>query len=166
MTISLVSTSPLLLYRACAKCTEFRYFPEEETICLECRATMFTIEKGLEEDPNGLKAQVPGAKMDAGKVPVMRGAIRYFPRALSVVAAISDKGARKYSWKGWESVPDGEVRYADARGRHELAIGRGELIDDSPGGTGELHLGQVAWNALAELELFLRRTEVDGKTNK
>jgi hypothetical protein len=112
-----------------------------------------------EKDPNGKSDKEPGSKLDAGKAPVMQGAIRYFPRALEVVARISEKGAKKYSWKGWESVPDGINRYADARGRHELAIGRGEVSDDSPGGTGELHLGQVAWNAMAELELYLRSLE-------
>lgn len=113
----------------------------------------------LETDPNGMAANEKGAKLDTGKPPVMRGAIRYFPRALRVIAQISAKGAKKYTWKGWESVPDGEQRYADARGRHELAIGEGKVWDDEPGGTGELHLGQVAWNACAELELFLRNNE-------
>jgi hypothetical protein len=111
-----------------------------------------------ESDPNGKSDKEPGSKLDAGKAPVMRGVIRYFPRALEVIARISEKGAKKYSWKGWESVPGGQERYADARGRHELAIGRGEVYDTSPGGTGELHLGQVSWNALAELELYLRDT--------
>jgi hypothetical protein len=75
----------------------------------------------VEKDPNGIPASTPGAKLDTGKAPVMRGCIRYFPRALAVVAKISQKGARKYSWKGWEQVPDGENRYADARGRHAPA---------------------------------------------
>lgn len=116
-----------------------------------------------EIDPNGKKPHEPGAKLDTGKAPVMRGVLRYFPRALEHVAAVSAKGAAKYAWKGWETVPDGVDRYADARGRHELAIGRGEVYDDSPGGTGELHLAQVAWNALAELELFLREQESAAK---
>lgn len=113
----------------------------------------------VEVDPTGVAPNTPGAKLDAGKAPVMQGVIRYFPRALEIVARISEKGAKKYTWKGWESVPDGQDRYANARGRHELALGRGEIMDDSPGGTGELHLGQVAWNALAELELYLRSLE-------
>lgn len=113
----------------------------------------------VETDPNGKAANEKGSKLDTGKPPVMQGCIRYFPRALEVIAKISLKGAKKYTWKGWESVEDGQNRYADARGRHELAIGRGEVYDDQPGGTDELHLGQVAWNALAELELFLRDNE-------
>ena len=112
-----------------------------------------------EYDPNGKQAKEPGSKLDSGKIPVMQGAIHYFPRALEVIARISMKGAEKYAWKGWETVPDGENRYANARGRHELAIGRGEIYDDKDGGIGELHLGQVAWNSLAELELFLRREQ-------
>ena len=119
-----------------------------------------------EQDPHGLSPNQPGAKLDNGKAPVMQGAVRYFPRALEHVARVSAVGARKYAWKGWESVPDGENRYADARGRHELALGRGEVLDDKPGGTGELHLAQVAWNALAELELYLRRIEKNNEDKR
>lgn len=112
-----------------------------------------------EADPSGRAAHLPGSKLDAGKAPVMRGVIRYFPRALAAVAYVSECGARKYAWNGWETVPDGQDRYADARGRHELALGRGEWSDDGPNGTGQPHLAQVAWNALAELELRLRQRE-------
>src|SRR5512135_1417397 len=35
-----------------------------------------------EADPTGRQPHEPGAKLDAGKAPVLRGAIAYFPRAL------------------------------------------------------------------------------------
>ena len=45
-----------------------------------------------------------------------------------------------------------------------LAVGRGEKIDDGPGGTGCLHKAQMIWNLLASLELELRReAEWDGR---
>jgi len=97
-----------------------------------------------------------GVKYDNNKPPVMRGVIRYFPRALREVAKVSQAGARKYTWEGWRTVPDGENRYADARARHELAYAQGEFLD---GETETPHLAQVAWNALAELELVMVRLE-------
>lgn len=99
--------------------------------------------------------QDPGAKLDQGKVDVMRGAIQYFPRALKAVAEVSEVGAKKYSWKGWEKVPDGIVRYGAALGRHLMAEGYEEVDAD----TGCLHAAQVAWNALARLELILKERE-------
>lgn len=109
-----------------------------------------------EADPTGRAAGEPGAKLDAGKIPVMRGAISYFPRALIAVAGVSDFGARKYVWKGWETVPDGVARYSDAMGRHLVAEEIEGPIDAS---TGLAHAAQVAWNALARLELMLRDQE-------
>lgn len=106
-----------------------------------------------EYDPNGKSAHSPGAKMDAGKAPIMRGVLQYFPRALEHVANVSAKGAAKYAWRGWESVPDGHARYSDALARHLLAEATQGPVDSD---TGELHAAQVAWNALARLELYLR----------
>ena len=109
-----------------------------------------------EEDPNGIPLKQPGAKADANKSPVTQGCLQYFPRALLEVAKVSLKGAEKYSWKGWEHVDDGQTRYNNALGRHILY----EAIDgpyDSD--TGELHAAQIAWNALARLELILRGDE-------
>ena len=108
----------------------------------------------IEYDPNGVANGTPGAKLDAGKIPVVRGAMHYFPKAITAVAELSSIGARKYSWKGWESVPDGINRYADAMGRHELAI-QDDYTRRDPD-TGVLEATAVAWNALARLELILR----------
>lgn len=107
----------------------------------------------VEQDPNGLNAKEPGSKLDAGKSPVMRGALHYFPRAISMVASISEYGATKYSWKGWESVEDGINRYGDALARHLMYEEIDGMYDPQ---TGFLHAGHAAWNALARLELMLR----------
>jgi hypothetical protein len=111
-----------------------------------------------EQDPNGYEAGKPGAKLDAGKVSVTRGCLHYFPRALTAVAELSGIGAKKYSWKGWEKVPDGVARYSDALGRHELRI-EGDF-NRRDGDTGVLEATAVAWNALARLELILREQQV------
>lgn len=110
-----------------------------------------------EQDPNGKDLKAGGAKADAGKVAVVRGGLHYFPRAITEVARLSGIGANKYSWRGWESVPDGINRYGDAMGRHELKI-EGDFTRLDPE-TGVLEATAVAWNALARLELILRENE-------
>jgi hypothetical protein len=71
------------------------------------------------------------------------------------VASVSAAGAKKYSWKGWEDVPDGVSRYSDALGRHIVNLS----IDGPFDADGFLHRAQIAWNALASLELYLREQE-------
>lgn len=95
-------------------------------------------------------------KYDAGKAPVFRGALSYFPRAISAVAQVSAFGASKYAWKGWEGVPDGVNRYSDALVRHLMYEGEGEVLDPD---SGLLHAAHSAWNALARLELLIKERE-------
>lgn len=92
-------------------------------------------------------------KFDGGKAPVYRGAISYFPRAIKAVATVSEFGANKYAWKGWENVPDGYNRYSDAMVRHLTYEGEGEVLDPD---SGLLHAAHSAWNAMARLELLLK----------
>lgn len=113
-----------------------------------------------EKDPNGYDAKQPGAKLDKGKSPVFRGLLAYFPRACKAVAEVSQRGAEKYSWKGWESVPDGLNRYSDALGRHITDLS----IDGDFDADGFLHRAQIAWNALASLELYLQEREHESQT--
>lgn len=115
-----------------------------------------------EADPTGRSPHELGAKLDAGKPAVFRGALGYFPRAIEQVAAVSTFGATKYAWKGWETVPDGINRYTDALGRHLLREGRGVTYDED---SGLLEAAHTAWNALARLELMLKEQE-NGPTNR
>ena len=114
-----------------------------------------------EVDPNGISAKAPGAKLDFGKAPIFQGLIDYFPRAITAVADVSRRGAEKYSWKGWETVPDGFKRYSDALARHLTKESTEGRYDTGPNGLGPevLHASQVAWNALARLELLLMELE-------
>jgi hypothetical protein len=112
-----------------------------------------------EKDPNGKSQHEPGAKLDTGKSPVYQGLLDYFPRACLAVADVSAAGARKYAWKGWESVPDGIKRYGDALGRHIV----NESIEGKFDSEGFRHAAQIAWNALARLELILKEEENDKK---
>jgi hypothetical protein len=106
----------------------------------------------LETDPLGKDAHEHGSKLDSGKSQVVRYVLRYFPHALEAVARVSEYGATKYTEMGWRSVPDGYVRYSEALGRHLLASP--DTLDVS----GLDHDAQIAWNALARLEIKL----VDG----
>ena len=103
-----------------------------------------------EIDPRGLKSGDPGAKFDAGKVrPSL--ILNAMPLAILAVSEVGTYGANKYSENGWKDVDNGIARYTDAMDRHRIKEGL-EVFDDS----GLMHAAQVAWNALARLELMLR----------
>lgn len=108
-----------------------------------------------EHDPNGLSPSSPGAKLDAGKnqLSLVFGG---FANALDHVGRVGTYGAVKYSPGGWVSVPDGQKRYTDAMLRHLIAEFKGEEVDQD---SGLLHAAQVAWNALARLDLALRKQD-------
>lgn len=108
--------------------------------------------KWVESDPTGRSAKEPGSKLDAGKSPIFQGLLDYFPRACLAVAGVSAAGAAKYAWKGWETVPDGINRYNNALARHII----NESIEGPMDPEGFLHKAQIAWNAMAALELFLK----------
>ncbi len=111
-----------------------------------------------EFDPNGKDAHSPGAKLDAGKVrPAL--VLGGFARALLKVSEVGTKGAAKYTDNGWMEVPDGENRYNEAKVRHWLKEQAGQELDPE---TGFEHAAHEAWNALARLELILRRKEQVG----
>lgn len=106
----------------------------------------------IESDPTGRAPSQPGAKLDAGKVRlglVLLG----FSEALGAVGRVGTFGAAKYTDNGWSSVPLGFERYTDALLRHLLAERRESADSDS----GLDHAAHAAWNALARLELLLRR---------
>ena len=109
-----------------------------------------------EVDPLGKDSHEPGAKLDKGKLNLSR-ALREFPLALHVVGMIGDYGAKKYSEGGWITVPDGQNRYGAAMLRHYVAEHREYMDLDMK----LPHAGAVAWNALARLELILKRGSRD-----
>lgn len=92
-------------------------------------------------------------KDDAGKAPIYRGVISYFPAAIRGVALVSQFGATKYAWNGWCYVPQGHNRYSDGLLRHLASEAEGEVLDAESGLHHDLH---SAWNALARAELRIR----------
>lgn len=119
---------------------------------------------GTEVDPNGRNAHEPGAKLDDGKLRP-RMVLRGFPRALEEVVRVGTAGAKKYTPDGWQTVPNGIQRYADAADRHRIALDKGEVFDETMDPYCDqgsiMHEAQVIWNQLASLELKLRALEED-----
>ena len=89
-----------------------------------------------------------GMKFDQDKP--IAGVLFEFRHALQAVALVGTFGAKKYRRSSWQSVPNAQVRYYDAFWRHLLEDGSDEE-------SGLLHKAHAAWNALADLELILRR---------
>lgn len=96
-------------------------------------------------------------KLDAGKSPVFKGFMQYFPRAMRAVADISQYGFEKYrEWGGWKKLADAPNRYEDALARHQIDMAKGEKFDQE---SGRWHIAHRAWNAMATLELALIELE-------
>lgn len=107
---------------------------------------------------------VPGMKDDSKKLPVYTLVLAYFPRAIEEVARVSKVGAIKYTPEGWRTVPDGVNRYSDAMVRHNLEEAKGHTVSVEEGEV-LYHAAQVAWNALARLELMLTQGVIGNTEN-
>lgn len=98
-------------------------------------------------------------KFDDGKAPIYQGFLNRFPRAIVGVALVSEYGFRKYgSYDGWEKVPNGLVRYTDAKARHGVLQSIEGAYDEQDSGLA--HAAQEAWNAMARYEILLRSGEL------
>lgn len=116
-----------------------------------------------QKDPNGMDAHKGGAKLDGGKPKICIFFDEYFPHAIEAVTEISAFGAIKYSPGGWKKVPDGYDRYTEAMRRHYAAVCKGEIFDDD---SKLPHDYQIAWNALARLELGIKEGKYDMKLSE
>lgn len=128
-------------------------FPPALTVTRESPSQQKQKKSTLESDPNGTDQHEAGAKLDAGKIDA--SLLLMFGKALSAVAEVGTFGAEKYTRGGWQSVPNGIIRYTAAMLRHVLKEEYETLDSDS----GLAHDAHAAWNALARLELRLREEE-------
>ena len=99
---------------------------------------------------------VPGAKDDQGKVRVGM-VLKGFCHALWEVSKLGTFGAQKHVDFGFLSVPNGVARYEDAGLRHKFSKW---MADDDYAEDAESEVMEAAaeaWNALAHLELLLRK---------
>ena len=119
---------------------------------MDCVAALESTDRHLSSSVPFPDLHVPGAKDDKAKP--MAGVLLDFSRALEAVVDVGTMGARKYARGNWQFVTNGHERYTDAMMRHLLAESHTEGYDDE---SGMLHAAHVAWNALARLEILLRR---------
>ena len=100
-----------------------------------------------------------GIKKDEGKLPYYIVLFQQFPLALKEVIKCSNSGHNKYKetdldWQNFSRVDNAEIRYKDAMLRHMSEEGQVEDMIEF----GEMtHEGAVVWNALADLEIKLRK---------
>jgi hypothetical protein len=112
--------------------------------------------------PEQFKAPLTSSsKDDSGKDMLYSLCLAYFPRALAEVAKVSKFGLEKYGAqpedKGFLKIPNGWRRFTDALVRHL----KDELKETYNPVDGNMrHDAQVAWNALARLEMAL----IEGET--
>ena len=92
----------------------------------------------------------------AEKPDPMRDVYQEFPRAMMEIARVTAYGATKHAVRGWQTfTPEYGINYHRSKiGRHLLNLELEGPINEADGGL--LHAAQVAWNALAYLEHYLR----------
>ncbi len=99
-------------------------------------------------------ASSQAVKADAGKLQwtlVMNGcakALLGVVKVMTIAITPKEAGGRGYAKNSWKIVPEAQERYQDALYRHLAKIAAGEVYDNGPDGTGQLHWDCVATNAL------------------
>jgi len=94
-----------------------------------------------------------GQKFNGDKLPMDIVICKQFPDALKAIAQCTEYGHQKYietdeDYQNFRKVPGGSQTYADALLRHSMEPGNDPE-------SGLPHKYHKAWNALAELELWL-----------
>lgn len=86
----------------------------------------------------------------------LRDVYQEFPLAMTEIARVTAYGATKHAPRGWRTFePEYGMNYHRSKiGRHLLALETNGPINRSDGDL--LHAAQVAWNALAYLDHYLR----------
>ena len=111
----------------------------------------------LREGINQGVEMAKGMKTNKNK-PQLSLLFRQFPQALEAIARCSEYGHLKYKeadsdYLNYQRVEGGSKTYADAGLRHRIEQGN-DLESGLP------HQYHVAWNALAELQLWIMENEI------
>lgn len=99
---------------------------------------------------SGVLAEKTGTRVES----IFRGMGNVFASwliAIEQIAQVSEIGANKYCWKGWQQVDNANDRYTEALGRHEIKRHHDPIDHEY----GTLHAAHAAWNAWAILELLI-----------
>lgn len=90
-----------------------------------------------------------------------RGVLARFPRAILEIAKVSKYGTEKHELSmgdvSYLTIPEANVNFVEAEVRHLLAEAIHGPINNSDGAM--LHKAQKAWEALADLEVYLYERE-------
>lgn len=151
----------------CSVCHKKKWITKEESPeriqigCEKCgqamsRAIVDVAVSCIEEEVMA-EEQLESFKTDKGKI--RAGVLQDFSNALMEVAKVGDMGIgfKGYARGSWLDLENAEERYLDAFWRHLLDTRDINTEDDNV-----IVLAQVAWNALARLELKLRREAKEG----
>lgn len=108
------------------------------------------------------RSWVPGKKESDGKLPMDKMISIQFPKALEAICRATLFGHNKYKdfdidFLNFKRVEGGSQTYADALQRHNLSK------SDKDSESGLPHIFHKAWNALAELELWIEENELKQK---
>ena len=100
-----------------------------------------------------------GVKNDSDKLPYYTVIFKQFPLALREIMKCSKAGNNKYhetdkDWMNFSRVENANIRYKDAMLRHMTETG---IVEDMIEFGEMTHEGAVVWNALADLEVKLRK---------
>lgn len=99
-----------------------------------------------------------------GRPQVFLGVVGRFPRAMLEIAKVSEYGAKKHgrsmSDMSFLHVPAAGQVYLEAEARHMVKEATEGEVNEEDGRM--FHKAQKAWNALADLEVFLMRDRTDG----
>lgn len=117
-------------------------------VVCECR------EKGY----SNVKDNVPEQKFKADRGKPQHSLLeRGFPRALGLMQATLDYGAKKYEAHSWRKVPDAMRRYDEAARRHrrDRDMERDFMCKDAESGLP--HVAHELCNLMAQIELYFQQ---------
>lgn len=113
------------------------------------------------EETEKVEEYPKGVKNDSDKLPYYTVLFKQFPLALKEVVKCSKAGNQKYhatdtDWQNFSRLENSDTRYKDAMLRHMGETGQVEDMQEY----GEMtHEAAVVWNALADLEIKLRKNK-------
>lgn len=119
--------------------------------------------------PGGVDAQkalnslAPATAAKYAKPDVYSGVLYRFPRSMLEIAKVSAFGTKKHNVhaadRSYMDIPNAFDVYSAAVSRHLINEAIEGPVNLDPNDGGMLHAAQLAWDALARLEIFLRNRE-------
>jgi hypothetical protein len=136
----------------------FDYVPIKDVIYLKSNNTSTILKSIVSNIPKEDSNNIEGQKYNQNKLPISI-IFKQFPDAIKAIVKCSQYGHNKYKntdsdFLNFKRVKEGSKAYADAGLRHRMQIGTDEE-SKLP------HQYHVAWNALAELQLWIEENKYE-----